>query len=79
MKVGLLPTPLAQDSKQKENSPSQQHKKELAIIVAGGSGFQLNPRFVMEMMGFPPNWTELPFQNGAKNPSKPEETQLSLK
>jgi len=25
---------------------------------------QLNPRFVAEMMGFPPNWTELPFQNG---------------
>ena len=27
---------------------------------------QLNPRFVLEMMGFPPNWTELPFQNGEK-------------
>ena len=25
---------------------------------------QLNPRFVAEMMGFPPNWTELPFQSG---------------
>jgi len=25
---------------------------------------QLNPRFVAEMMRFPTNWTELPFQNG---------------
>lgn len=36
---------------------------------------QLNPRFVAEMMGFPPNWTELPFQNGGKNPSKDMEMQ----
>jgi hypothetical protein len=28
----------------------------------------LNPRFVAEMMGFPPNWTELPFLSGEKNP-----------
>lgn len=28
---------------------------------------QLNPRFVAEMMGFPPNWTELPFLNGEQN------------
>ena len=27
---------------------------------------QLNPRFVAEMMGFPPTWTELPFLNGDK-------------
>jgi hypothetical protein len=35
---------------------------------------QLNPRFVAEMMGFPPNWTELPFLSGETNQSKPEET-----
>lgn len=29
-----------------------------------GKTFQLNPLFVAEMMGFPVNWTELPFQNG---------------
>jgi hypothetical protein len=29
---------------------------------------QLNPRFVAEMMGFPPNWTESPFLSGEKNP-----------
>ena len=35
---------------------------------------QLNPRFVEEMMGFPENWTALPFQNGNKSQSKPTET-----
>lgn len=30
--------------------------------------FPTQPRFVAEMMGFPPNWTELPFQNGETNP-----------
>jgi hypothetical protein len=29
-----------------------------------GKSSQLNPRFVAEMMGFPPDWTELPFTNG---------------
>lgn len=33
-----------------------------------GTRSHLNPRFVAEMMGFPPNWTELPFQIGEKNP-----------
>jgi hypothetical protein len=67
-KNNLLPTPLAQDAKQKENSPSQQHKvNELSIAVAGGSGSQLNPRFVSEMMGFPPDWLELPFQSTETN------------
>ena len=33
-----------------------------------------NPRFVAEMMGFPPNWTELPFQNGETNQLKHTET-----
>jgi hypothetical protein len=35
-----------------------------------GKTFQLNPRFVAEMMGFPPDWTELPFQSGETNPSR---------
>jgi len=33
---------------------------------ATGEPSQLNPRFVAEMMGFPVNWTVLPFQNGTK-------------
>jgi len=35
----------------------------------------LNPRFVGEMMGFPPNWTELPFQSGEQKVLKDTETQ----
>jgi hypothetical protein len=39
---------------------------DVAPILANSTGktSQLNPRFVAEMMGFPPNWTESPFQNG---------------
>ena len=40
-----------------------------------GKTSQLNPQFVLEMMGFPPNWTELPFLNGETNQSRPGETQ----
>jgi hypothetical protein len=32
-----------------------------------GAGSQLNPHFVAEMMGFPINWTDLPFLSGEKN------------
>ena len=40
----------------------------LTMIMNDGKGSQLNPRFVGEMMGFPPNWLELPFQSTDKNP-----------
>ena len=39
-----------------------------------GTTSQLNPRFVLEMMGFPPDWTELPFRNGETKASKLPET-----
>jgi hypothetical protein len=39
-----------------------------------GKTSQLNPRFVAEMMGFPPNWTELPFLSGEQKVSKDTET-----
>jgi hypothetical protein len=35
---------------------------------------QLNHQFNMWMMGFPTDWTELPFLNGETNQSKQEET-----
>ncbi len=38
-----------------------------------GKTSQLNPQFVMEMMGFPTDWTLLPFLNGEQNQSRPEE------
>jgi len=39
-----------------------------------GKTSQLNPLFVEEMMGFPTDWTILPFLNGETNQSKPMET-----
>jgi len=39
-----------------------------------GKSSQLSPLFVEEMMGFPKNWTALPFQSGEENQSKHTET-----
>jgi hypothetical protein len=55
--------------KSKENGNLAQ---QIAHQTGGGTS-QLNPQFVMEMMGFPTDWTELPFRNGDKKASKPEE------
>ena len=68
----MLPTPSVADG---FKTTSNSHQENLNMLAPVGSGSQLNPRFVMEMMGFPPGWTELPFLNGEANPSKPEETQ----
>jgi hypothetical protein len=40
--------------------------KQMAADFTNQNGkvSQLNPPFVLEMMGFPPDWTELPFLNG---------------
>jgi hypothetical protein len=40
--------------------------KQMAADITNQNGkvSQLNPPFVLEMMGFPPDWTELPFLNG---------------
>jgi len=46
--IGALPTP--------DNTETQSQ--------TGETSHKLNPQFVLEMMGFPPDWTELPFQNG---------------
>jgi DNA-cytosine methyltransferase len=63
----LLCTPTAQASR--GNTSDKRGKGNLTDQIAEmelttGKTSQLNPRFVAEMMGFPPNWTELPFQNG---------------
>jgi hypothetical protein len=76
MSQGMLPTPVSGEwrdtgDKVKGNTYKQQN---LTRTIAnnsqewGGSNSQLNPRFVAEMMGFPPNWLELPFQNTETNP-----------
>jgi hypothetical protein len=46
--IGALPTP--------DNTETQ--------FQTGETSHKLNPQFVLEMMGFPPNWTELPFLSG---------------
>lgn len=74
---GLLPTPKAQEAR--GNASRDRGKKNLTDEIAAqyrpaSSSSQLSPRFVAEMMGFPANWTELPFQSGGTNPSKPTGT-----
>jgi len=66
--VGMLPTPTTdeRDAKYKQGGTN--------LRAAIGQGSQLNPRFVAEMMGFPVNWTELPFQSGETKALKPTET-----
>jgi len=83
-KSGMLPTPTAQEFRDSQLTPAQAKKldkggrvlRRLGTLGAleDGKSSQLNPRFVAEMMGFPPNWTELPFQNGETTQSKPMET-----
>ena len=84
----MLPTPNAQDwnsgtKPETYEARKQKHKmKGVALqmslrqmAMTSGKTFQLNPLFVEEMMGFPKNWTTLPFLNGETNQSKPTETQ----
>lgn len=64
---GLIPTPTAKIWK---GSRSKQKLEEIGRTEANGlpeylemngATGQLNPQFVLEMMGFPPDWTLLPF------------------
>lgn len=80
-RMGMLPTPTANDATNVSLPPSQAKRNGGMVKTAmqsdeyrAGAGFRLNPRFVAEMMGFPPDWTALPFQSGAGNPSKPTAT-----
>lgn len=72
--MGMLPTPQAQEG-DKITGGENQDSITKRVRQANGKTSQLNPRFVAEMMGYPPNWTELPFLNGEKNQSKDTETQ----
>jgi hypothetical protein len=73
---GMLPTPRASDERmhwRSENWEGSDLGSEINHLL--GTRSHLNPRFVAQMMGFPVNWTELPFQSGEINPSKVTETQ----
>ena len=73
----MLPTPTARDfkgarTKEALEKSGRSNKNNLPDHYARtGKTSRLNPRFVAEMMGFPTDWTELPFRNGEKNRSKP--------
>lgn len=79
---GLLPTPTATSDKKGGCTRTDESRQNdtLAHAVHGvlgepGKTSQLNPPFVAEMMGFPPDWLELPFQSTEKNQSEPTGTQ----
>lgn len=81
-RLGMLPTPKANDFRSgMPNRVGTKHTQQLNDTVAyqTGTTSQLNPRFVAEMMGFPVDWTVLPFLNGETCPLKPTETPSCLK
>jgi hypothetical protein len=57
----------------KANAENSNLAEQIAHKVGGGTS-HLNPRFVAERMGFPPNWTELPFLIGEQKVLKDTET-----
>ena len=80
---GILPTPATRDYKGcnsdkylNRDTEGNSHMDQLPNFIKSQTGetSQLNPRFVAEMMGFPPDWLELPFQSTETNPSKPTGT-----
>jgi hypothetical protein len=81
--MGWLPTPTVSDSNGAYRPESMTDKsgkfdrtqRLVNIYIHTNQEYnsktsQLNPLFVAEMMGFPTNWTELPFLNGEMNQSK---------
>lgn len=80
----MVPTPTARDWKGAASLESLEKRGRIPeknslpdFFARTGKSFQLNPLFVAEMMGFPPNWTVLPFLSEEKNPSKDTETPSS--
>ena len=68
MTMGMLPTPRAADEKmhwKTDNWKGSDLGSQINEML--GTRSHLNPLFVEEMMGFPKNWTALPFLNGGKN------------
>jgi hypothetical protein len=75
--MGMLPTPQASDFQPRWKTENWKGESDLPSVINGinGTRSQLSSHFVLEMMGFPTDWTLLPFLNGAENQSKQEETQ----
>jgi hypothetical protein len=72
MAMGMLPTPAMSNYKGASSTEALEARgrlKPMADNLADqfaqpGRSSQLNPPFVLEMMGFPPDWTALPFLSG---------------
>ena len=66
----MLPTPCASDNRDRGGPKNLAVKRRLEMGKQLGLTMMvdgpLNPQFVEEMMGFPKNWTQLPFQTGQK-------------
>jgi len=79
--TALLPTPATRDYKGARTTEALEASGRTETnslpdaFHQSGKTSQLNPQFVLEMMGFPIDWTELPFLNGETNPSKQQGTQ----
>ncbi len=80
----MIPTPTARDWKGAASPESLEKRGRIPeknslpdFFARTGKSFQLNPLFVAEMMGFPPDWTVSPFLNEEKNPLKDTETPSS--
>jgi hypothetical protein len=75
--VTMMPTPSTRDYKGARTTEALEEagRNETNSLpdyfAQPGMSSQLNPRFVAEMMGFPPNWLELPFLSTETSPSKP--------
>jgi hypothetical protein len=78
---GMLPTPTTScanagtDKERPTNQPTRRSELNHLMSQEAGKSSQLNPPFVAEMMGFPTDWTILPFLSGETNPSKHTGTQ----
>jgi len=68
--MGRLPTPGAGDNRDRGGPKDKAIQRRIEIGKQVGLTMmvdgRLSSRFVEEMMGFPPGWTESPFQNGTK-------------
>ena len=60
---GILPKPCAQEGNKITGKENQDSLTKRARLQTGKTS-QLSPLFVEEMMGFPKNWTAIPFLSG---------------
>lgn len=59
---GMLPTPTADDCPSKNTGKRNQDGLQKRAFQTTGKTSQLNHRFVMEMMGFPPDWCDIYYE-----------------